>query len=52
MTKKDRKEYMKEYHRKWREANPDKEKEYRKRYWKKRIEKEEKTMIDTKTCFN
>lgn len=37
----DRKEYMKLYYRRWRKDNPEKSKEITRRYWKKRLEKEE-----------
>lgn len=35
--------YMRSYMRKWRAKNPDRCKEYRKRYWAKRAEREAKT---------
>lgn len=51
-NKKDRNEYMKEYMKKYRKEKPEKNVEAVKRYWKKRLEKEnykeEKEMIDTK----
>ena len=36
-----RKEYMRKYHRAWRKRNPEKEGEYRRRMWEKKLKQEE-----------
>ena len=35
--KEKRKEYMREYHKQWRKKNPQKEGEYRKKVWEKKL---------------
>jgi hypothetical protein len=43
--KEKRKEYMREYYKEWRKKNPQKEGEYRRKVWEKKLAQQEKECI-------